>query len=96
MPNSGRLQGAEAWQPLFGVTCKFTYQISFRSKADDETKEGMTVLYANLCVCAEFWQIAGRAGLQPVCVQIRSDVKIGGFGKAKEWQPILASSRVFT
>ena len=52
----------------FRHTRKFTYKMSLRSRAKDETAEGMTFLYANLrvCVCAEFWQTAVREGSQPV------------------------------
>ena len=50
---------AEFWQIAmrrgmaadFRHTCKFTYKMSLRSRAEDETKEGMTILYANLRVC---------------------------------------------
>ena len=35
----------------FRPTRKFTYKMSLRSRAEDETKEGMCILYANLRVC---------------------------------------------
>ena len=50
----------------FRHTRKFTYKMSLRSRAEDETKEGMTILYANLRVGRILWQIAGHGGSQPV------------------------------
>ena len=49
----------------FRPTRKFTYKINLRSRAEDETKEGMTILYANLRVGRILWQIAGHGGSQP-------------------------------